>query len=400
MKYLASSNWKSNEVLIICLLAFLADMVGGIMSPINTLFALEIGASLSFIGLLTAVSSFVSLLIVVPAGLISDKIGRKKLILAGFILRLLAAVIYGLAPIPIYLLASVILQSIGVSIIYLNFRAYLADVTEPSYLGRVVSYFTTSMGIGTTIGPLIGGLSTGMWGYRYSYFLASFVSLIGLIASFFSFRSFTPSSPITLSQTNVPQVSRLFSILSQPRILWLSSMNIVSFTIMGLIMTYFPVLGKSIGFTPEVIGFIFFIRGLATTVIRIPTGILISKISEPILMILSNTLGVLGIISLTLTTNYSLILILMIIQGFSFGSYLTSSSTLLIKIIPSSERGTTLGLTRIFQGSARTINSYLTGSSAAAFGIQTTYLFFGSIMGIMLSIMVGLNYLKQIYKDP
>jgi MFS family permease len=153
-------------------------MVGGIMSPINTLFALDIGASLSFIGLLTAVSSFVSLLIVVPAGLISDKIGRKKLILFGFILRLLAAVIYGLAPIPIYLLASVILQSIGVSIIYLNFRAYLADVTEPSSLGRVVSYFTTSMGIGTTIGPLIGGLTTGMWGYRYSYFLASFVSLI------------------------------------------------------------------------------------------------------------------------------------------------------------------------------------------------------------------------------
>jgi MFS family permease len=169
---------------------------------------------------------------------------------------------------------------------------------------------------------------------------------------------------------------------------------------MGLIMIYFPVLGKAIGFTPEVIGFIFFVRGLATTVIRIPTGLLISKISEPILMILSLALGVLGIISLTLTTNYSLILILMIIQGFSFGSYLTSSSTLLIKIIPSSERGTTFGLTSIFQGSARTINSYLMGSSASAFGIQTTYLFFGSIMGVILSIMVGLNYLKQIYKDP
>jgi predicted MFS family arabinose efflux permease len=195
----------------------------------------------------------------------------------------------------------------------------------------------------------------------------------------------------------VPEISRLFSILKQPSILWLSLMNIINFTIMMAIMTYFPVLGKDIGFTSEIIGFIFFVRGLATTVIRLPTGLATTKLREPILMFSTLIFGVLGLIALPFSNGYLVIVLLLISQGLSFGAYLTSSSTFLLHLTTSTDRGTTLGLTRIFTSSINIMISYLIGASAETLGIRTTFLNIGLLLGVMLLVMIVLGYIKKIY---
>jgi MFS family permease len=332
-------------------------------------------------------------------GIISDKWDKKNLIIAGFVLRFCSSAIYGLAQIPFQLLLAILLQSIGMSLIGLNLQLYLADYIESSYLGRAISFFSTAMGVGVTLGPLVGGIASGQWGYQQSYFIASSIALIGILIALLGLKSVKSSSPSTSTHRSLPQVSRLFSILRNPRILSLSILSIVSMTMMGLIMTYFPVLAQGLGFNPEVIGFIFFVRGLATTVIRIPTGLAIRKLGEPFLFFSALALGVIGIVALPLTSNYVTIILLMIMQGVSFGSYLVSSRTYLLKISSPTERGTTLGLARIFQGTINTLSSYLIGLSAESFGLKTTYLTIGFLLGVMLSIMIILGYLKQIFKN-
>lgn len=396
MVSLGGDSSKRN-IMVICLLAFLADMVGGIISPTRTLFAIDIGASITFIGLMAALSSVTSLIAAIPLGVISDRGGRKTLILAGFVLRICATAIYGLASHPYHLLASVILQSVGGLASYMNFRAYIADSTEPHLIGRAVSFYTTSMGIGVTIGPLVGGFASGLWGYRQSYFIASFVAFTGAVTAFVGLEPVRPGAS-SATQKMVPQASRLLSILRDRMILWMSLMNIINFTLMGMIMTYFPVLGKGLGYTPEVIGFIFFVRGLATTMIRIPAGLAITRLGEPLLMISALASGILGLVALPLTDNYLIIVLLMVVQGLTFGGFLTSSSTFLLHFAPPSERGTTLGLVRIFQGTLNTVNSYIIGITADYFGVKSTYLTVGSTLAIALSVMVVLGHTKQVYK--
>jgi MFS family permease len=390
-----NQKFSSNKIMVVCILAFLADMVGGIMSPTKTLFALDIGASITFVGLMSAVESVVAITCAIPIGIISDRRGRKMPIVAGFILRLCSTAMYGFASNQYHLLASVVLHSLGVSTTFMSFRAYIADFTEPQSLGRAVALYSTAMGIGVTIGPLVGGLASGLWGYRQSYFIASILAFIGFLTASIGIRTSKLSSEIT--QTKVPEISRLFSILKQPSILWLSLMNIINFTIMMVIMTYFPVLGKDIGFTSEIIGFIFFVRGLATTVIRLPTGLATTKLREQILMISTLVFGVLGLIALPFANGYLIIVLLLISQGLSFGAYLTSSSTFLLHLTTSTDRGTTLGLTRIFTSMINIMISYLVGASAETLGIRTTFLNIGLILGVMLLVMIVLGYLKKIY---
>ena len=390
------SSFKKN-IMTICFLAFFADMIGAVMSPTQTLFAIDIGASMTFIGMMAAASSIVSIIVAIPIGIISDRRGRKPLILIGFVLRFFATVLYGIAFHPYQLLIATIIQSVGASASYVNFRAYIADTTEPSRLGQAVGFFSTAMGIGVTLGSLLGGFASALWGYQQSYFIASSFALMGAVLAMYGVKTIEPAESGS-ARAKIPSLSALYSIIRQPEIFWLSLMNIIDFTIMGLVMIYFPVYGKGLGYSSETIGFLFFIRGLATTVIRIPVGLAISRVREPVLIISTLAIGIAGLVAFSFTDNYYTIIMLMIIQGVSFGGFLTASSTFLLKAAPQLERGTKLGLVSIFQGIVNTLLSYQIGVTVEVLGVNITYLLMGLAMGFIFLISVSQGYVKKIYR--
>ena len=86
------------EVLVVCAVAFLCDVMSGIIIPTFSLYAKSLGASLVLVGALTTLSALIQLVISVPVGLLSDRVGRRKVLLLGLGSFGAAMVLFAVAP--------------------------------------------------------------------------------------------------------------------------------------------------------------------------------------------------------------------------------------------------------------------------------------------------------------
>src|SRR3990172_1304795 len=109
------------------------DLIGfGIVIPLMPLYAEDFGASPTQIGLLTASFAFMQLLFAPVWGRLSDRIGRRPVILASLVGTAVASLLFGLAGALWLLFVARILDGIsGAS--YVAAHAYLAHVTQPPH---------------------------------------------------------------------------------------------------------------------------------------------------------------------------------------------------------------------------------------------------------------------------
>ena len=74
----------NRRILVIFTLTFLSNLGYGVTIPSLSLYASSLGARNSFIGLIISAFAAAQLLTQIPVGRLSDRIGRKYLVAAGF----------------------------------------------------------------------------------------------------------------------------------------------------------------------------------------------------------------------------------------------------------------------------------------------------------------------------
>jgi DHA1 family bicyclomycin/chloramphenicol resistance-like MFS transporter len=114
------------------------------------------------------------------AGALSDRHGRRPVILAGFVLFTLASVACAVAASFPALLACRILQALGVSVGTVGSRAIVRDTHDALGAARALSWIGAAMGVAPVVGPLVGGFLSA-WGGPQSVFAAS--ATLGLVVT-------------------------------------------------------------------------------------------------------------------------------------------------------------------------------------------------------------------------
>lgn len=136
----------------------LIDLIGfGIVIPLVPLYAEQFGASVVEIGLLTAVYALMQLVFAPVWGRVSDRYGRRPVILGSLLGSAAAWLMFGFAPALWVLFLARILDGIsGAS--YAAAQAYVADITTDEDRVRGMGLIGAAFGLGFIIGPAIGGL--------------------------------------------------------------------------------------------------------------------------------------------------------------------------------------------------------------------------------------------------
>jgi MFS family permease len=98
---------------MICVAIFFADASHSLVIPIFPTFAQGLGASLTMIGLYGSMVGIAMVLLSMPIGSISDRVGRRKVLIMGFVLMVTVPLLYIIASSPIHLLFARLL--LGVS---------------------------------------------------------------------------------------------------------------------------------------------------------------------------------------------------------------------------------------------------------------------------------------------
>lgn len=159
-------------------------------SPVLPLFAQALGSGDATLGLISAVSPFAGILFSFPVGAMSDKIGRRRLLIVAGIVFVIAPLLYLVISDPLMLVPVRFFHGLGTAILGPVSAALLVD-RFPGMKGEVLGQYASATLTGRTLAPLTGGLII-------SYF-AVYPGLISYQAVYFAaFLAAIPAFAITL----------------------------------------------------------------------------------------------------------------------------------------------------------------------------------------------------------
>jgi EmrB/QacA subfamily drug resistance transporter len=114
-------------------------------------------------------------------GRLSDIWGRKKVYTIGFGIFTIGSLACGLAPSPAYLIAARVVQAVGAAMTQANGLAITNAVFPGKERGRALGINGTVVATGTTLGPALGGVLVGAFGWQSIFFVNLPVGLLGIV---------------------------------------------------------------------------------------------------------------------------------------------------------------------------------------------------------------------------
>ncbi len=166
----------------------------GIIIPVMPEYLGEFGAAGQVLGFLIAMFSFSQFIFAPLAGDLSDKHGRKKLIIFGLIISGLAQITFGLSTSLWMLFVSRFFSGLGAAFLVPPMMAFVADITTLEQRGRGMGLLGASMSLGFMIGPAIGGFLSTIF-LTFPFFFAAGTALIAAVISSFALPNLPPNIP-------------------------------------------------------------------------------------------------------------------------------------------------------------------------------------------------------------
>ncbi len=170
---------------VVLFLTVFIHLVGfGLLLPLLPYYAETYGATGVAVGLLNTSYSFMQFLSSPLWGRLSDRIGRRPVILASLIATAASYIVFGLATSLPVLFASRIFAGIAGGVIPTT-QAYIADTTTPAERTKGMGLIGAAFGLGFIFGPALGGVLS-RYGYSVPAFAAAGLALLAaLFATFY-----------------------------------------------------------------------------------------------------------------------------------------------------------------------------------------------------------------------
>ncbi len=349
---------KKKSALSLIFLTVFIDLLGfGILIPILPTFAkIELLVDETAIGVVVAVYSFVQFLFNPILGRLSDKYGRKPIIVISLFINAIGYVLFAFTTSYIILLVSRIVAGIGGSSISVA-QAYIADVTTKENRAKGMGVIGAAFGLGFVFGPLMGGFLA-----SYGYMVTGFASATFSILAFIFTITLLPESNLN---RNAPAESKrklidfddLKNVFAKPeRAMLIFLFFVLTFSFANIYGT-FALLGLQVyGFSDMQNGFMFGIIGLTSAIVQ---GGLIGRISKVI-----SKINILKIGSFFIMVSLALIpygdtflglAIIIIFLALGTSIFQPTVLSLISEVTPDTEQGVTLGVNQSVSAFARVL---------------------------------------------
>lgn len=253
--------------LAVIFLTVFIDLVGfGIVIPILPIYAERFGASPLTIGLLLGIYSLMQCLCAPLLGKLSDRIGRRPVLLVSIIGTSIGFLLMGFAhTLALLFLARIIDGITGGNISAA--QAYIADVTPPERRSQGMGLVGAAFGLGFIFGPAIGGLLSHV-SLAAPFFAAAALAFANAIAVYLWLPESLPASQRGQARAHGSLADALREAAGRPlrRILATYFFGTVAFSLLTATFALFT--ERRFGFTAAQIGLLFAGQGILGAVIQ------------------------------------------------------------------------------------------------------------------------------------
>ncbi|MBI3557108.1 MAG: MFS transporter [Deltaproteobacteria bacterium] len=364
-----------SPLFIIFVVVFLDLVCFGIVIPILPYYARQFGASATALGWLMTSYSFMQFFFAPVWGRVSDRIGRRPVLLASMTGIMLSMVVLGFASSLFWLFAARTFAGIcGANIS--TATAYIADVTDEKDRTKGMGMIGAAFGLGFIFGPAIGGVLS-RFGLGTPMFAAAGLSLANIAYAYFKL----PEPPITRELREQHRHKRFDARAfretmgdSRTRMATLLFFVVtVAFTQMEVVFALFMLARH--GFNAQSAGLLLAFMGIIMVGIQ---GGLIGKLSkrfgESRLVIAGPLLMALGLVLLAQTQPMGFVFAAMTLVAIGNGITNPSLSSLASKGAKPERRGATLGIYQSAGSLARVVGPPIAGWAYDALGVQVPFL--------------------------
>jgi DHA1 family tetracycline resistance protein-like MFS transporter len=363
---------KRSPLLVIFITVFI-DLVGfGIVIPVLPFYAegTKFGASPRQVGFLFASYSIMQLVFAPVLGRLSDKHGRRPILLISLLGTCVGFLILGFATTLWMLFLGRIIDGISGGNIS-TAQAYIADVTTKENRAKGMGLIGAAFGLGFVFGPAIGGILS-RWGINVPFLFAGSLAFANAILLYFTLpETITPDHPARASAATGRGWGQLVIALKNARlaiVLTIYFLSIVAFSIMTATFSLF--LMFRFGYDAFHNGWIFAFVGIISAFIQGGLiGRLVKKFGEPSLVIAGALLFSGSLFATPFVTpviGVAGILLVGAVSAIGNALMAPSLTSLASRSASPGEQGGVLGMTQSVASLARAV-----GPSVAAFLIYS-----------------------------
>jgi len=212
-------------------------------NPVLPLYATSLGAGDAYLGLIAAISPLAGILFSFPIGVVSDKIGRRKLLIASGCVFLTAPLLYLLIADPIFLIPVRFFHGLATAILGPVVGAAIAEKFGENK-GTMMGTYSSATLAGRSAAPLIGGfiltlfaLTPGNTAYHMVYLAAFCAAVPVFILILFFHDSNGPVNKVTVADFT----RSLKAFLSNKGLRAASTAEMITYFCYGTFETFLPV---------------------------------------------------------------------------------------------------------------------------------------------------------------
>jgi multidrug resistance protein len=368
-----------SPLLIIFVTVFI-DLLGfGIIIPLLPFYAEHFGASALMVGLLSTSFSLMQFLFAPFWGRLSDRIGRRPVILLGLLGSAISYALFALASsLPMLFVARSLAGIAGANIP--TAQAFIADITTPENRARGMGMVGAAFGLGFVFGPAIGGFLS-RWGYAAPPWFAAALSLANFVAALVVLPESRPAHVRdTPHEGRLTVFRRALARPQMPLVLLVFFLVITSFSSFE---SMFALYGeRRFGFTTVSIGYMFAWVGIVLATVQGGlVGLVVPRLGETRVVRIALLLIAAGLFAVPLSPSVPVLSaavgLLAVGLGFNSPSMLATIS----KLADPRDQGSTLGLSQSLGSLARIVGPMWGGWVFDTFGMRVPFF---SASGMML----------------
>jgi MFS family permease len=336
--------------------------------------AIELGVPPHLLGLLAACFVIIPLVLAIPSGRATDRVGEKPIIVAGAVLLVISAAGYFTVSDTVFgLVVSSLILGLAHLLSVVGGQAIVGNLSPANSLDSAFGWYTFAASVGQTIGPLVlvvaGG--TGQIPDASPVFLIATGAAVLTFVAAVLIRPQRRTAPPTGARGDSGRLGQVMAIPGLFRALMAAALIPSA---VDILVVYLPALGAAAGLSVAAIGGLLALRSAASMISRLFLGRLVRRVGRDRLLVGSTVGAAVAIVLLGLPTSGPALAVGVLVAGFGLGMGQPLTMSWVVEATPAGLRGTALSLRLTGNRLGQIILPTLAGFLAGGSGVQGVFI--------------------------
>ena len=315
-------------------------------SPVLPRFAESLGAAPELIGMIVAASTVTGVLFKLPAGALSDLLGRRRVMLLGAVFFAIPPFVYPFVTDAAALLALRFVHGFATAIFAPVASAYVAGLGEAAR-GARLGWFSSANDLGATAGPLIGGLIL----YATASFATSYllVGMLGVLALGMTLLLPETEPKTTLAESSLRARAAEFwdglrDVITTPAVLTAAAVEATMYLGFGAFLGFLPLYARTAGLNDGAIAVVLAVQLTIALLAKPLTGNLSDRLGRKPVIVLGLFASAAALPLIFRMTSFAGLVAVVPLLGLGVAAVTPATNALIADLVAARRLGTGMGV--------------------------------------------------------